>query len=315
MSNFIPNRLTAGTAGAGRYTYKTNSESDLELEGESTPVNDVEGTPALTKAEVIKAHMKTLAQAQPDDVLAEVLDTLRAKENKSEAEYAALSVMNLESVTRSSGLAKTLPNESLMKNAAPISHEEYVKLKPSEVHVRDAAYDELVNREVIADGEEVPTLEGSASNVIAIAGRISSVDDWNDLSERISERLTLSEPEETVGNEFSLRESAAIISAMDARGLELIKNENFDDFSHDQITGIKQRKVDISEAKGAVEGTRRKLQEITWGSYDAISALDEKTKANPNSLLAGSWKHESDNLRYTAIAARTAIMDMGANEE
>lgn len=32
MNNFTPNRLTAGNTGAGQFTYKTNSESDLELE-------------------------------------------------------------------------------------------------------------------------------------------------------------------------------------------------------------------------------------------------------------------------------------------
>lgn len=34
MSDFIPNRLTAGNTGAGQFTYKTNSESDLELESD-----------------------------------------------------------------------------------------------------------------------------------------------------------------------------------------------------------------------------------------------------------------------------------------
>jgi hypothetical protein len=33
---FTPNRLTAGTTGAGRFTYKTNSESDLDLEGDGS---------------------------------------------------------------------------------------------------------------------------------------------------------------------------------------------------------------------------------------------------------------------------------------
>lgn len=33
---FTPNRLIAGTTGAGRFTYKTHSESNLELEGDSS---------------------------------------------------------------------------------------------------------------------------------------------------------------------------------------------------------------------------------------------------------------------------------------
>lgn len=196
-SNFIPNRLTAGKAGAGQFTYKVNSESDLELE----PSAD---------------------------------DSASA---------------------------------------------------------------------------------GSMEDVLASADRIASVDDWNALSDSISHRLTLSDPDEVTGDEFPLRESAAIIAAMDARGLELINNDDFDDFSRAQITGITKRKVGIAEARGAIEGKRSKLQEITWGSYDAIEALDQKVKANPTSPLAGNWKHESDNHRYTAIAARTVITDMGANEE
>lgn len=195
-TNFIPNRLTAGSTGAGRFTFKTNSESDLELESTDTHV--------------------------------------------------------------------------------PVQ---------------------------------------SVEDVLASADRISSVAEWNDLNDRISDRLSLSEPEEVIDDEFNLRESAAIITAMDARGLELIKSDNFDDFSHAQITGIRRRAVDVNEAKGAGEGKRSKLQAITWGAYDEISALDEKVAANPTGPLAGSWKHESENLRYTAIAARTAIMEMGSNEE
>lgn len=206
MTDFTPNRVTSGKSGAGRFDFKRNSEAEIDLVDDASESQSA----APSKGEIIKAQMNTLVAAQPDDVLSESLDTLRAKKNKTEADYSALSALNLEHTKRAIDHAKTLSNKELVTSAAVFSNDdEYDKLKPSEAHACSAAYDELVTRGVINDGDTVvaplppkpPVSDDPSSKLTAMItsmedkdlvfalGELGAKDDLWDAEHRIFENL------------------------------------------------------------------------------------------------------------------------------
>lgn len=64
MSAFIPNRVSVGKAGAGRFDFKRNSEADLELEDdlEAAPVDEFDGY----ELPVVESHDDAMSENYRD---------------------------------------------------------------------------------------------------------------------------------------------------------------------------------------------------------------------------------------------------------
>lgn len=100
MNDFTANRLNAGAKGGGRFTYKTNSESDAELEPSADIYADSETT---NHADISADEIRVLASS-PDHVLRselpgypnvpeDVLEQLQGPDQTVETRQSVLATM------------------------------------------------------------------------------------------------------------------------------------------------------------------------------------------------------------------------------